>query len=297
MVGEKVSESPFAPDQKKRLLKLLIVDDESYVCAGLQRNISWESLGVSVIGQAEDGARALEIVERSTPDIVLSDVRMPVMDGLEMAARIRTISPRCKIIFMSAFTDKEYLKSAINLGALSYVEKPILIAEVSKAIGRAASKHYEEKVQESAARDAILLEIVSGVASGDQILEFQRLTAMRLSSEQLYVVSVSRFSGQIMNRSPRQQMLENTDFALAHARLFRRIGVLARRRDYHAYRKNRKAFGTPSLRMSYPPWVVCSFRTLPSGRRVTSESESRSREYGTSDALTKHPSPPPSRSS
>ena len=218
------------------------------------------------------------------------------MDGLEMAARIRTISPRCKIIFMSAFTDKEYLKSAINLGALSYVEKPILIAEVSKAIGRAASKHYEEKVQESAARDAILLEIVSGVVSGRRYLQI----SATYRDETLIRTVIRGFgfpvSGQIMNRSPRQQMLDNTDFALAHAGFF---GVSGCSPDDAIITLIGRPEGIrdPFTQDELSTMVACSFRTLPSGRRVTSESESRSREYGTSDALTKHPSPPPSRSS
>jgi len=120
-------------------MNLLIVDDEELTREGLLNSIDWASLGIINIYQADDGINGLALARKHKPQIILSDVRMPRMDGIEMANRIREDSPDCHIIFMSGYSDKEYLKAAIRLKAISYVEKPILPREVEDAVKEAIS--------------------------------------------------------------------------------------------------------------------------------------------------------------
>ncbi len=118
-------------------MKLLLVDDEWFTREGIMDKLPWEELGIQQVEQADDGVNALEVAERFEPDIVLTDVRMPRMTGTELAYAIRERFPSCYIIFMSGFTDKEYMKAAINVSATAYVEKPIDLAELKAAIEKA----------------------------------------------------------------------------------------------------------------------------------------------------------------
>ncbi|SET44184.1 two-component system, response regulator YesN [Lacrimispora sphenoides] len=118
-------------------MKLLIVDDEELTRTGLIDSIDWESLGVFQLFQAEDGISGLRIAKDVKPEIVLCDVRMPRMDGIEMVERLEKLLPHSAFIFMSGYSDKEYLKAAIRLKAINYVEKPLDPAEVKNSIKEA----------------------------------------------------------------------------------------------------------------------------------------------------------------
>lgn len=140
-------------EEGKRLLKLLIVDDERTTRNTLANHIPWRALGIGDIEQADDGVRALEIARRYAPDIVLTDIRMPRMDGLALARELRTCLPRSKVIILSAYSEVDYLKSAIKLNVVDYVEKPVDLDEVSRAVGSAVSA-CEEEAGRQTRRDA-----------------------------------------------------------------------------------------------------------------------------------------------
>lgn len=130
------------PERGTRM-KILIADDEKLTREGIIKNVSWENFGITRILQADNGVQALEIIKRVRPEFVLTDIRMPVMDGIEMAQEIQRICPDCAVIFMSGYSDKEYLKAAIRLGIVQYVEKPISIKEIEEALG-ASTVRLEE---------------------------------------------------------------------------------------------------------------------------------------------------------
>lgn len=113
---------------------VLIVDDESMPRKVLCDHLPWDELGITRVLQASDGVEAIDTARRSHPDIVISDIKMPRMYGLPMAAAIREFHPGCQFIFLSGYSDKEYLKGAIKLKAASYVEKPIDLEEVEQAL-------------------------------------------------------------------------------------------------------------------------------------------------------------------
>lgn len=121
------------------MTKLLIVDDEKLTREILVNHIPWRELGISEVREAANGSEGLEIALRMEPDVVLSDIRMPKMDGIELAKRLKEKIPHCKVVFLSIYTDKDYLKSAIQLNAVDYVEKPVNLEEVGAAVARAAA--------------------------------------------------------------------------------------------------------------------------------------------------------------
>jgi YesN/AraC family two-component response regulator len=120
-------------------MKILIADDENFVRRGIISSMPWKDFGIDEILEAEDGREALSIAMKNQVDIVLSDIRMPGLDGIELVNRLRETGGGMKIIFMSAYTDKEYLKSAIRFHAVGYVEKPIHLPELRSVLEDAAA--------------------------------------------------------------------------------------------------------------------------------------------------------------
>lgn len=111
-----------------------IVDDERVTRESLLQYLDWKSLNLQVLFTATDGIDALNKLSAMPVDILLTDVRMPHMNGIELALNIRAKTPSCKIIFLSGYTDKEYLKSAISLKVEQYIEKPLDIEELTKVL-------------------------------------------------------------------------------------------------------------------------------------------------------------------
>lgn len=127
------------------MIRLLIVDDESATRNGLLRYMDWKGLGVDMIQTAESGQEALAMCEDFQPDLVLSDIRMRGMNGVEMCTILHEKYPECRIIFISGYSDKEYLKAAIELGAVNYVEKPVDTEELKRAVQKAMASILETR--------------------------------------------------------------------------------------------------------------------------------------------------------
>ena len=147
-------------------MKLLIVDDEELTRTGVISSIDWQSIGIREVLQADDGINGIEVARVHRPDIVLCDVRMPRLDGIAMLERLEEILPDIVPVFMSGYSDKEYLKAAIKLKAVNYIEKPLNPVEIRDAIVEARDLCLEKKrtrqnasihSMESASRLALLL--------------------------------------------------------------------------------------------------------------------------------------------
>jgi len=108
---------------------LLVVEDESIVRVGLRYMVNWESLGVYWKAEAANGEEALKILETETIHIVLTDIRMPVMDGLSLAKVIKKQYPAVQLIFLSSYDDFNYVKEALRVGAVDYLHKPTMDEE------------------------------------------------------------------------------------------------------------------------------------------------------------------------
>ncbi|NIK68208.1 response regulator [Paenibacillus sp. BK720] len=115
-------------------MRILIADDDDYTREGLSETIDFEKFGIREVFLASDGAEALRLAGLKKPDIVLTDIRMPKLNGIEFAEKLAETSPECQLLFMSGYMDVEYLKSAIKLSAVEYIEKPLKLGEVEQAI-------------------------------------------------------------------------------------------------------------------------------------------------------------------
>ncbi|HJA94246.1 MAG TPA: response regulator [Candidatus Eisenbergiella merdipullorum] len=150
------------------MISLLIVDDEFRTREGLASLIERSGLPVFIAGKASNGAEGLAMAKTLCPDIIITDVRMPRMNGIALSAEFRKLNPACQIIFISGYSDKEYLKSAISLKAVSYVEKPFDSSELLDALRTALHSIEENKQKEliqkqhgSMFREKIVLELIS----------------------------------------------------------------------------------------------------------------------------------------
>ena len=104
---------------------IILADDEQQILYGMKNGIDWESLGFSVVGTAQNGKEALELIEEHHPDLLISDIKMPFMDGLELSKTIHENYINTKIILFSGWDDFEYARTAISYGVSQYIMKPI----------------------------------------------------------------------------------------------------------------------------------------------------------------------------
>lgn len=105
------------------MLKLLLVEDELLVRMGLKTAIPWEQLGFQIVGEAENGLKALELAREKLPDLVLTDIKMPKMDGIALIKALKKELPRIKVIVLSCYQDFDLVREAMQLGALDYIPK------------------------------------------------------------------------------------------------------------------------------------------------------------------------------
>lgn len=114
-------------------IRIVLVDDTSMFRDGLQLVIERQG-DMTVVGQAADGAESLQVVEQTRPDIVLMDVRMPVMDGVEATRRIRTLVPSTHVLVLTTYSDDEYIVEALKAGAVGYLLKDMQSRDLIQAI-------------------------------------------------------------------------------------------------------------------------------------------------------------------
>jgi len=169
-------------------MRVLIVDDEVFTRMGIINKIPWSTFGEVQLEQAFDGVNALEKAKNFLPDILITDVRMPRMNGIDLAIKLRELNPKCKIIFMSGYSDKEYLKSAISIGAEEYIEKPINIKDFQATLKKVFDLHEsEEKINvyieasTSFIKDQLALELIKPNTTADFISKMLSASNYKMS--------------------------------------------------------------------------------------------------------------------
>ncbi len=114
--------------------RVLLADDEEEIRTGISRKIDWASLGLALVGEAGNGEEALELAEQLRPDVVLTDIKMPFLDGLELCRRLRVSLPGARLVVFSGFDDFEYARQAMSMGVSEYILKPINAPELRQVL-------------------------------------------------------------------------------------------------------------------------------------------------------------------
>ena len=122
------------------MIKVIVVDDERFVRMGIVGETDWASLGCEVVGEAENGLDALELVHEKNPELMICDIRMPKMNGLEMLKKLREEKNPVQVIFLTAYSEFSYAREALKLYAFDYLLKPFEDGELESAILRAKER-------------------------------------------------------------------------------------------------------------------------------------------------------------
>ena len=143
------------------MLKVFLVEDEVVMRNGIKNNIPWEKEGFEFVGEASDGELAYPLIKKEKPDILITDIRMPFMDGLELSRLVKKELPQIKIIILSGYNEFDYAKTAINIGVTDYLLKPISSAKLLEAVKKVGDmiekeqdnarliKRYEKEMEEN----------------------------------------------------------------------------------------------------------------------------------------------------
>lgn len=140
------------------MIKVFLVEDEFVIREGIKKNIDWEGHGYQFVGEASDGELAYPLIKKEKPDIVITDIRMPFMNGLELSKLIKKEMPLTEIIILSGFEEFEYAKEAIKLGVAQYLTKPISGDDLLKELDLLSTK-IEENKREREIREKYLSEM------------------------------------------------------------------------------------------------------------------------------------------
>ena len=130
-------------EQMKKDYTIVLVDDEEEVRKRIISKIPTD-MGFEIIGQASNGYDAIDLIERLKPDVVITDIRMPFVDGIQLANIIRTEHPKTKIAFISGYDEFAYAKEAIELDVVSYLSKPIAEEEIVHFLNKLKNRLDEE---------------------------------------------------------------------------------------------------------------------------------------------------------
>ena len=126
------------------MYRVVVADDEEIIRKGLVERVQWEKYGFQIVGEADNGLDALELVEKEEPDLIITDIRMPLLTGIELAREIRQIRPMVSIVFLSGFDEFTYAQQAIQYDIISYLLKPITADEFEEELVK-IKRHLDEK--------------------------------------------------------------------------------------------------------------------------------------------------------
>lgn len=129
------------------LYRVLLVDDEEDIRVGISQKMAWETLGFTLVGEAENGQDALELAEALCPDVVLTDIKMPFMDGLELCRILTDRLPASKCVVFSGFDEFAYAKQAIRMNVSEYILKPINAVELAAVLQKLKAQLDRERTE------------------------------------------------------------------------------------------------------------------------------------------------------
>lgn len=130
-------------------VKLLVADDEYIIRDGIRKQIDWNGLGIELVGAVENGRIALELLKNDTIDILLTDIHMPFMDGIQLCREARKLHPNIKIVVLSGYEEFEFAKQALELSVMKYILKPFTRKELEEAVLQAKNEVTAHRMMET----------------------------------------------------------------------------------------------------------------------------------------------------
>jgi two-component system response regulator YesN len=182
--------------------KIFFVEDEVITREGIRDNVDWQASGFEFCGEAADGEMALPLLRTAQPDVLITDIKMPFMDGLQLSKIVRERMPWVKIIILSGHDEFEYAQEAISLGVTDYLLKPVTVKKLQNVLQKLTAqldqerkeqdnlKKLQEQVEENRAtlRERLLFKLVVGAVSPTEAIEKGQLLGLDLIARYYLVV-------------------------------------------------------------------------------------------------------------
>ena len=172
------------------MLKVFLVEDESVVREGLRDNIPWEQYGYRFVGEASDGEMALPLIRKTRPDVLITDIKMPFMDGLSLSKIVSEEFPKIKIAIISGYDDFEYAREAIEVGVDQYILKPITRMNLRKVL-----LELKEKIEQDMEHDDYQMKLQNEMHEYEQFslrYFFEKILGGKLSVKEIYDEAAKR---------------------------------------------------------------------------------------------------------
>ncbi|MDO5400947.1 MAG: response regulator [Eubacteriales bacterium] len=166
------------------MLRVFLVEDESVIRETLRDTMPWARCGYTFVGEASDGEMALPLIRKARPDVIITDIRMPFMDGLAMSRLVLEELPEVKIIIISGYDDFEYARQAIRIGVEQYLLKPVTKASLMNVL-----REVREKIEQERAQQSYQAQFQQDSQEYEQYARhsfMERVVAGRLSVQQIY---------------------------------------------------------------------------------------------------------------
>ncbi len=191
------------------MIKIFLVEDEFIIREGIKNNIDWAAHGYEFCGEAGDGELAYPMIQKLRPNIVITDIRMPFMDGLELSRLLKKEMPETEIIIISGYEEFDYAKEAIQIGVAQYLLKPIngeeLVKEIDAIAAKMEEKRREREIREQYIREmkenyrnerkSLFQHMVAGTKTMPELLEIAEKLEMDISALWYNVMLFDVYSG------------------------------------------------------------------------------------------------------
>ncbi len=233
------------------MLKVFLVEDESIMRKGLRDNIPWQQCGYEFVGEAGDGEVALPLIRKTVPDVLITDIKMPFMNGIALSQVVTREFPNMKIIIISGYDEFEFARQAIQIGVEQYLLKPITRSTMQKVLlevrekieNERERKSYVEKFQEERheyeqfSRRYFFEQIFEGKLSVQQIYEEAQKLSLEIDAScyNIVFVSMQEKRTNMENRGPDSEICERQQEELL--RFFLRFS------EYMVFRWNINTYG------------------------------------------------------
>ncbi|MBZ9689297.1 response regulator transcription factor [Clostridium estertheticum] len=175
------------------MYKVMLVDDENLIVQGLLNIIEWDKLGLEVTETADNAISAIEMFEKKPVNIVITDINMPKVTGLELIKKIRSIDEQVKFIILSGYDEFSYAKTAIEYGVENYILKPINEDELQQALIKIVDTMHREKEKQSRllSKNRKLIQFINGKIDKSELCKIQQVINIGLNEKRYTVSSIT----------------------------------------------------------------------------------------------------------
>lgn len=191
-------------------MRVFLVDDEFLQRALVKKTVDWNSLGMEICGEAEDGEEALKKILEEKPDILIMDINIPYMNGIEVSKKVKVIFPEIQVIILTAYGEFEYAREALSFGAVSFMLKPLDPEELTKELQKCKEKLEHIYRQKSSVKkmqkDQFLLEQLSGMVPSEN--QQSKWEEMKIPFDKPLSVALIRPENKQQNNKMAEEMEE-----------------------------------------------------------------------------------------